>query len=397
MYPTSKTRSRPSARGRRITGALLLSLVCLCTTGVVIYAIKKLAENEISKKTKSSPSVRTFTNNEAQGRLGPTSLKYEDPRMLSEVSLKEGFQIWNVPQSGLWKLEARGASGADGLLKGGKRMRGGWGALVSGAFLLKKDEKLRILVGQEGSRDFLHPQRPGGGGGGTFVVKMDGTPLLIAGGGGGGGIPPPAGTTSQLVFVVLLKSKAPMTPSVLPLIVLYLIDFTLSAFQTEGNGGRDSDRLPKGDKVSGHAGSGGKLLDTSTDRLIKDHSGGHKVIAGAGGGLKGRGGGYGPHWGGRSLAEGGAGGEPTPKYTDHTHGAHGVGGFGGGGAAGLLPGGGGGYSGGGFSGCWLQCDPGHEAGTAEGGSSFNAGMQPEGKANTHKGHGVVYAKLLSAD
>ncbi|XP_032237812.2 glycine-rich cell wall structural protein 1.0 [Nematostella vectensis] len=361
MYPTSKTRSRPSARGRRITGALLLSLVCLCTTGVVIYAIKKLAENEISKKTKSSPSVRTFTNNEAQGRLGPTSLKYEDPRMLSEVSLKEGFQIWNVPQSGLWKLEARGASGADGLLKGGKRMRGGWGALVSGAFLLKKDEKLRILVGQEGSRDFLHPQRPGGGGGGTFVVKMDGTPLLIAGGGGGGGIPPPA------------------------------------AFQTEGNGGRDSDRLPKGDKVSGHAGSGGKLLDTSTDRLIKDHSGGHKVIAGAGGGLKGRGGGYGPHWGGRSLAEGGAGGEPTPKYTDHTHGAHGVGGFGGGGAAGLLPGGGGGYSGGGVSGCWLQCDPGHEAGTAEGGSLFNAGMQPEGKANTHKGHGVVYAKLLSAD
>jgi hypothetical protein len=62
-----------------------------------------------------------------------------------------------------------------------------------GKFILKKGEKLKILIGQQGTRDFLDPRRAGGGGGGTFVVKNNGHPLLIAGGGGGGGIPPPAG------------------------------------------------------------------------------------------------------------------------------------------------------------------------------------------------------------
>ena len=60
---------------------------------------------------------------------------------------------------------------------------------MKGKFQLYKGRILKILVGNEGSRDYLVPHRPGGGGGGTFVVYEDGKPLLVAGGGGGGGIP----------------------------------------------------------------------------------------------------------------------------------------------------------------------------------------------------------------
>lgn len=127
------------------------------------------------------------------GRHGPAKLYYKDHRLINEVTLNKGIQHWTVPETGIWMLEARGASGADGLLKGGTRLYGGKGAQISGKFMLKKGDKLKILIGQEGTRDILDPRRPGGGGGGTFVVKSNGEPLLIAGGGGGGGIPPPAG------------------------------------------------------------------------------------------------------------------------------------------------------------------------------------------------------------
>lgn len=127
------------------------------------------------------------------GRYGPSLLKYEGVlKHEVKVSLKHpGIQLWTVPVSGLWSIEARGASGADGILAGssGNRKRGGLGAIVKGNFLLHKERVLKILVGHEGTRDFLDPHRPGGGGGGTFVVYEDGKPLLVAGGGGGGGIP----------------------------------------------------------------------------------------------------------------------------------------------------------------------------------------------------------------
>lgn len=139
-------------------------------------------------------SVREFTANKAVGRHGPHKLYYKesDSQLSKEVTVKNGIQYWTVPETGVWILEARGASGADGILKGGTRLEGGWGAQVRGKFILKEGEVVKILIGQEGTRDFLHPQRPGGGGGGTFVVKGK-KPILIAGGGGGGGVPPPAG------------------------------------------------------------------------------------------------------------------------------------------------------------------------------------------------------------
>lgn len=101
-------------------------------------------------------------------------------------------------------------------------------------------------------------------------------------------------------------------------------------------------------------------------------------------------------WGGESFVGGGNGGEANTVYDKFPHGKRGRGGFGGGGAAGLLPGGGGGYSGGGVKGCWLQCD-GKNGGTAEGGSSYNAGISPSNKANKNKGPGRVYIRLMSEE
>ena len=106
-------------------------------------------------------------------------------------SERRGIQLWTVPTSGIWSIEARGASGADGILAGGSRnkRRGGYGAIVKAKFQLHKGKILKILVGHEGLRDYREAHRPGGGGGGTFVVNQDGRPLIVAGGGGGGGLP----------------------------------------------------------------------------------------------------------------------------------------------------------------------------------------------------------------
>ena len=76
--------------------------------------------------------------------------------------------------SGLYNVEACGASGGDYATLGGK------GAKVKGTIRLHKGTQLTLLIGQEG--------RSGGGGGATFVVFTSNlTPLLVAGGGGGGG------------------------------------------------------------------------------------------------------------------------------------------------------------------------------------------------------------------
>ncbi|PFX33456.1 hypothetical protein AWC38_SpisGene1677 [Stylophora pistillata] len=316
-----------------------------------------------SKKEKTHVGVRVLTNQGGVGNFGPSILKYEGI-LKYEVKVSPqhpGIQLWTIPVSGLWSIEARGASGADGILAGssGNRKRGGYGAIVKGKFQLHKGRILKILVGNEGSRDYLVPHRPGGGGGGTFVVYEDGKPLLVAGGGGGGGIP-----------------KA--------------------SRQTDGEGGRSNDE-PSSD-VSGSEGDGGKLLDTSdgSETVIDKSTGHHKVIAGAGGGMYSAGVGFKEGWGGESLVGGGNGGEANILYDEFPHGKRGRGGFGGGGAAGLLPGGGGGYSGGGVKGCWLKCD-GKNGGTAEGGSSYNSGISPSNKANKNKGAGRVYIRLMAEE
>ncbi|AOS45668.1 hypothetical protein Verru16b_02753 [Lacunisphaera limnophila] len=117
------------------------------------------------------------------------------------------LQLYIVPESGLYLLEARGAQGGgEGLAGGGK------GAFLRGVFHLKEGEIIHLVVGRPGlpgrnvpalggSADAFdlgtgrEPEatRGGGGGGGTFIWSGTRTgtlpvwPLLVAGGGGGGG------------------------------------------------------------------------------------------------------------------------------------------------------------------------------------------------------------------
>lgn len=96
-----------------------------------------------------------------------------------------GVQLWTVPESGSYTIQARGAPGGS---VGTTLYTGGIGANIQGTFNLIQGDKLEILVGHPGGN---RSGTTGGasGGGGSFVVKENGTTtsdiLVIAGGGGG--------------------------------------------------------------------------------------------------------------------------------------------------------------------------------------------------------------------
>jgi hypothetical protein len=90
----------------------------------------------------------------------------------------QGFQLWTVPKTGTYRIQAYGAQG--GNASGG--YPGGLGARLRGDFELAKGDQVTIVVGQRG-----RSSTNGGGGGGSFVWQ-DGRgnpPMLVAGGGGG--------------------------------------------------------------------------------------------------------------------------------------------------------------------------------------------------------------------
>lgn len=127
-------------------------------------------------------NAANFTNLGASGRSGPSSIgdHYKGQGHDGHVTLMEGIQHWTIPCTGLFTIEAVGASGGyDSSSTPGVR---GYGARMIGTFLLIEGEILKILVGQEGG---INTSPSSGGGGGSFVVRSDDTPLIIAGGGGG--------------------------------------------------------------------------------------------------------------------------------------------------------------------------------------------------------------------
>lgn len=273
-----------------------------------------------------------FTTLGGSGHEGPKDTTgYDGTLLAGKVTLSDGIQLWTVPQTGNYIIEAFGASGANGTcLEGnctGKDWRlGGLGAVMKGAFDLKKGTKLKILVGQEGSRTVTFGTRAGGGGGGTFVVRDDNTPLIIAGGGGGGAQP---------------KSER------------YL----------DGGPGLVSEN---GGVCGGSGGSGGLQCDGTGNSA--------SLAGGAGAGLNTNGAGFFGKPGSFSFINGGKGG--VGPYLDIQ------GGFGGGGFGLESPGGGGGYSGGGIMGS-------SNSGQAGGGGSYNNGTNPSNKTGANKGHGKV--------
>ena len=149
----------------------------------------------VNSGTAMAPAATyTFTNANASGASGPTQAQlnsaYSGTNLAGQVTSSNGIQLWTVPQTGVYTIDARGAQG--GSYPG--RVTGGNGARMVGTFNLTAGQQIKIIVGQEGYY--------GGGGGGSFVATSANVPLIVAGGGGGGGSacggnPPHAGTATN--------------------------------------------------------------------------------------------------------------------------------------------------------------------------------------------------------
>jgi len=94
----------------------------------------------------------------------------------------QGFQLWTVPATGSYTIQAAGARGGNKVDYTGA----GAGARVQGTFSLTYGQVLTIVIGQPGDDNGSTSSGGGGGGGGSFVFDST-TPYLIAGGGGGVG------------------------------------------------------------------------------------------------------------------------------------------------------------------------------------------------------------------
>ena len=274
-----------------------------------------------------------FSTLDGQEETGPTSISgYAGTSLDGKVTLSNGIQIWSVPVTGRYIIEAFGASGANGTDSNQSEWRiGGLGAKMEGTFALAKGAKLKILIGQEGQRTADFGDMPGGGGGGTFVTLLDDTPLIIAGGGGGGGTP-----------------------------------------KKQFEDGDPGQATENGTRCGGTEGNGGQPCNADTG--IVDP----RILAGGGAGLKSNGGGgSGPEiTSSLSFINGGIGGTCPVSH----------GGFGGGSFGFVAGGGGGGYSGGGVVGS-------SSSGVAGGGGSYNIGTNQQNKAGVNKGDGKVIITL----
>lgn len=182
----------------------------------------------------------TFTNDAQTGNTGPNlsqSLSSYDTGTYTWLTnsayftVNNGIQLWTVPASGNYTVEAYGASGGYDPANSSKVGRG---AYIKGTFALNRGDTIKILVGQQGSAN-VSPRVEFSGGGGTFVVKNTvGTPttsdiLVIAGGGGGVG----NGATS---FANAHGSTATNGNA----------SSTSTLFGTNGNGGGSSNQTVQG-------------------------------------------------------------------------------------------------------------------------------------------------------
>ena len=131
----------------------------------------------VSGNNPNGGATYTFTNCSATGQTGPTQAQvnsaYNATNLAGLVTSQNGIQLWTVPSTGTYRIEAFGA-------QGGGNAQFGRGAQIRGDFALNAGQQLKILVGQQGN--FV---TSGSGGGGSFVTTSANAPLVVAGGGGG--------------------------------------------------------------------------------------------------------------------------------------------------------------------------------------------------------------------
>jgi hypothetical protein len=302
----------------------------------------------------------TFTPGGQTGRFGPalatarvglTGTGTDDwKNNTSFFNVSDGIQLWTVPATGNYRIEAFGAQGGSNLAYGESPGRG---ARMRGDFALTQGEIIRILVGQAGPTTNTTCGSAGGGGG-TYVVRTpfntNGSILVIAGGGGG------VGTTGGV---------------------------------RAGRGGTTSQTGTNstGDNVSGGSGGAGGAQPPGTPC-----STGYVSGSGAGfftnGGGPGGGPGGGDTGGGFAFVNGGRGGDLNIGGV----GGNTDGGFGGGGKGHYGAGAGGGYSGGG-GGQGTSCDCTTWRGGG-GGGSFNSGNNQSNSDDVRSGDGQVIITLI---
>jgi hypothetical protein len=136
----------------------------------------------------SGQTSYTFTPAGATGSAGPSSTQINfaySGTGLSVTTVSAGVQSFTIPLSGVYHIDATGASGGNSYTVSGTppttySAGAGLGARVQGEFSLTAGGVLEILVGQQGDQG----PGSGGGGGGTFVL-YNGNLLIAAGGGGG--------------------------------------------------------------------------------------------------------------------------------------------------------------------------------------------------------------------
>ena len=266
---------------------------------------------------------------------GQCDAAYAGTSLAGQVNVSAGIQVWTVPQSGLYDVQAIGAGGGLGKNHATNYYSNGVpgkGARIFGKIFLNQGDVLHILVGQRGSEALGYWQKGGGGGGGSFVARADGTALLVAGGGGGAG-------------------------------------------RYDGMNGGNGVTAENGTAGGGSGAAGG--------------------TGGSGGAVPGCG--YGGNSGAgftgdgksdcnnsyyaKSFTNGGAGSDWSHCWSDGN-----AGGFGGGGGSGPHGGsGGGGYSGGGGGGDH-NCG---DSGGGGGGGSYNSGQDQDNQSGHQSGHGSV--------
>lgn len=235
---------------------------------------------------------------------------------------------------------------------GGPFSAGGMGASIQGEFALTAGETIYFLVGQMGgdTQVSLDNAAPGGGGG-TFVYRSpgDSAPLIAAGGGGSGSSCDIADPPSQ-------HGSASTDGNA---------SGSLANGGTGGNGGTSN----AGGSSYWAGGGAGWLTDGTGGNNSTDYD----YTPGASGAE-----------GGRTPANGGAGGLMWNDGNPNEGGDGGFGGGGGGGSDNMGGGGGGGYSGGGGA-RWDPCGNEHGGG----GGSYNDGANPVNTAAANSGHGQV--------
>lgn len=283
----------------------------------------------------------TFTNAGATGTYGPTlaqclgSYNTSLYTWLTNTSYfnmtSQGIQLWTVPETASYTIEAKGARGGSSSYG-----NGGNGATIKGTFSLTSGTIIRILIGQSGIDNSL----VGGGGGGTFVVNSAGyttNDILVIAGGGGGGYYSSYDSTYKYSSATTTANPGWSGG----------YGRTAGAAGTGGNGGGI-------DQTGTGGGPGGGFISNGTLNGMY-----YQASEGSGG--------YGFINGGNAY--------PNETYW---------GGFGGGGSGDWYSwtggGGGGGYNGGGG---------GHYYGPGGGGSSYNNGTSQINTANANYGHGQV--------